>query len=75
MLVVAHDLHAQHPLGIFPTLDGLIQILRSVIVIGLLNLVGFVLQQVLDALLQRLPVVFDQHGFAVEIDPFVRVDA
>ena len=71
MLVVAHNLHAQLPLRVIPAFNGFVQILRRMAVVHALDLVRFFLRKILNSLLQRLPMIFDEHAGAFCIDPFI----
>ncbi|MNZ98026.1 hypothetical protein D3C78_1172970 [compost metagenome] len=74
MLVIAHPLNLKLPCGIVASFNGLVQILRSMIEVFRLNLLGFLLCQVANAL-QRLPVILNEDGLALCIHPFICIDA
>ncbi len=40
VLIVAHDLHAELPLGVFAALNGFVKVLRGVVEVLALNLLG-----------------------------------
>ncbi len=73
MIVITHDLYAQFPLREIALFDGFVQVLGGVVKVFALHILGFLLSQVLDSLLERFPVVFHQHANAFLVDPFIGI--
>src|SRR5690554_5882601 len=73
MLIIAHNLYIEFPLGIIPPLNGLIKILGSMVEVLSLNFLCLFLREVFDSL-KRFPMVFHQYCLSFFIYKFIGID-